>query len=222
MTRNGNWIQFSATVTPPVSQGKRITKYAIMAYKIARPGDVGVAALTVNSNWVRCDRALKGSKSTGCVVPNFIPKLRYSKRGRYPDLANHIYRAQRSSLPGKPGGKALTRLDDTKLRRKNGNRACPSGLRGRVGAPRSTSCDEYPFRSTYQGAYTVDPRHNRPRVPDGCNMRPLYSSFPKGYSRCFINARQNENGGRWVGRFYGTGQGGQRLLDGDGFYVSIY
>jgi hypothetical protein len=230
VTKAGAWLQFSGTIQSAVTAGKRITDFANLAFLIARSDDIGIQRVVISSNWVRCDRALKGSTSTGCVVPNYIPTLRYSKHGKYPDLANHIYAAQQSQLPGKPGGilegqpgsnQALTRLDDAGLRKKNGSRACPSGLRARVGAPSSTTCDEYPFRSTKQGAYTVDPNHNLPRTFSFCHLPRNSHNGPHGYSRCFINGKQNTAGGNWVGRFYSTGSGGQRLLDGDGFYVGI-
>ncbi|MEV6602006.1 hypothetical protein AB0M36_34910 [Actinoplanes sp. NPDC051346] len=124
-----------------------------------------------------------------------------------------------SDQPGSSG--KLTRLYDKSLRKKNGSRACPSGFRARAGGPASTTCDEYPFRSTNQGAYTVDKQNNLPRTFSFCHLPRTSKTGVHGYSQCFINGKQNSAGGRWVGRFYGTGSGGMRILDGDGFYVGI-
>jgi hypothetical protein len=228
--RYGDWVQFTAAFTPRVTSGNRVTHQGNIEYTFKRTKDVLLGSQVASSNWVRCDKDLKGSAVVGCVVPNFIPSLRYSRKGKYPDLANHIYDAQLSGLPGKPGGSlvgsigssnGLTRLYPKALINKNGNKACPSGLRQRVGAPSSTSCDEYPFRSTYQGAYVSSPNTNLPRSFSWCRTKDKTHNGPVGYSRCFINAKQNSQGGNWVGRWYGTGDGGQRLIEGDRFYVRI-
>jgi hypothetical protein len=230
----GQKAQFTVKYTARLANvaNKRIQDTGLLSLVFERPGDTVMGVVVIESNWVRCDQALKGSASVGCVVPNFIPSLYYSRHGRYPDLANHIWHAQQSGLAGVPGSifegqagssQALRRLYDPALKTKNGRRACPSGYRVKVGAPKSTSCDEYPFRSTYQGAYTSNPTHNLPRsFPDFCHIPDVTTKFgPLGYSRCFINAKQNSDGGNWVGRLYGVGSGGKRILDGDRFYVSI-
>ncbi|WP_181140793.1 NucA/NucB deoxyribonuclease domain-containing protein [Streptomyces sp. Ru62] len=59
--------------------------------------------------------------------------------------------------------------------RQNRNKACPSS-RPR---PAGEQCDEYPFASTWQGASTGGQ-----------------------FSRRMINAKQNEEGGKALGRFY--------------------
>jgi hypothetical protein len=233
MARIGNWIQFSATFTPNLkyARDKRVQHTGFIKFSIYRVGGLYSTQAMTESNWVRCDQALKGTSSVGCVVPNFIPSLRYSRNGRYPSLANHIYAAQQSGLSGKPGGhldgepgsdRALTRLYDDTKRGLNGDKACPRRYRARVGAPTTTSCDEYPFRSTYQGAHTGDPNNNRPRTFRFCHIPNVPQRTGRlGYSRCFIKASENSQGGNWVGRFYGTGDGGMRILDNDKFYVRV-
>ncbi|MEV2279140.1 NucA/NucB deoxyribonuclease domain-containing protein [Nocardiopsis sp. NPDC049922] len=57
------------------------------------------------------------------------------------------------------------------------------------------NCDEYPFSSTYEGAATGDDR----------------------YSARLIDADDNQEAGRRLGRFYRE----HRILDGDAFYVEI-
>ncbi len=234
-SRIGKWVQFSATFTayPENTSDKRLQHKGRIGYKAYAPGVERVnRGIVTESNWVRCDRALKEQyASTGCVVPNFIPTLYLSRKGRYPALANHIYSAQQSQLPGKPGGildtqpgseQALRRLYDLRLRNRNGNKACPSGLRQEVGAPDGYTCDEYPFRSTYQGAYTADQTHNYPRTFRFCKINGGKSrNGPNGYSRCFIPGGQNSNGGNWLARFYSRADGGQRILDNDKFYVKV-
>ncbi|GGN93529.1 hypothetical protein GCM10010112_81860 [Actinoplanes lobatus] len=226
-----SWAQISGTAYMPVGKNVKREDQAIMELNITRPDTSSLLTVRIHSNWVRCDRALKGSDVAGCVVPNFIPSLSYHKQGKYPDMANHIYAAQQSELPGKPGGvlngqpgseHALRRLYDDNLRDRNGRKACPSGLRDKVGAPKSTSCDEYPFRSTYQGAHTGDPYGNNPRTFKFCKFPEADADFgSKGYSRCFINAKQNSVGGSWIGVFYGDSSTGMRILDNDKFYVRI-
>lgn len=110
--------------------------------------------------YVRCDNKTPGVPKVGCVIPNFRPVNIVSLSGPYPHYARHIHDAQASGLPGayvlgaQEQGPPLTRLTDGKLRKKNGDTACPQA--GKGGYPRSAkhSCDEYPFRSTYEGAYT--------------------------------------------------------------------
>ncbi|MEV8509649.1 hypothetical protein AB0368_33145 [Actinoplanes sp. NPDC051475] len=233
------WVELTALVDMPPqwSSNKRRVAQVGLTFKVTRPLSAAVKTVTVLSNYVRCDQALKGSSTVGCVVPNFIPSLKYHKTGKYPDLANHIYAAQQSQLAGRPGPaldgqpgseRKLTRLYDDSLIGKNRRRSCPSGLRDKEGAPKSTSCDEYPFASTYQGAYVVNRPVNNPRTFKFCHFREVDKDFgPNGFSRCFINATQNSTGGSALGHFYSERKDkegryfGMRLLDGDGFYVRI-
>jgi hypothetical protein len=142
---------------------------------------------------VRCDTAYPGpSLLPGCVMP-YIPELVYNKAGEYPQLAQHIEDAQNiKNLPGKHGTtNYLTRLTDQTKIDANRNTACPKS----IPRPLVASCDEYPFASTWQGAFT-----------GGGN-----------YSMRMIDAKQNSGGGRTLGGFYLY----NRILEKDRFLVWI-
>ncbi|MGW7405929.1 NucA/NucB deoxyribonuclease domain-containing protein [Streptomyces sp. NPDC054833] len=141
---------------------------------------------------VRCDNALPGTSRIGCVMP-YIPEMVYAKSGEYPELAKHIEYAQNTKhLPGKHGTrKYLTRLTDKAKIKKNRNKACPSSRH----RPPGKQCDEYPFASTWQGASTGGGH----------------------FSWRMINAGQNEEGGKALGRFYLY----NRILEKDKFLVWI-
>ncbi|MFD7705229.1 NucA/NucB deoxyribonuclease domain-containing protein [Streptomyces caelestis] len=141
---------------------------------------------------VRCDNALPGTSKPGCVMP-YIPEMVYAKSGEYPELAQHIEDAQNiKNLPGKHGTKRyLTRLTNKTKIRENRNTACPSSLQ----RPPGKQCDEYPFASTWQGAKSGD----------------------GNFSRRMINAKQNEDGGRALSKFYLY----NRIIEKDKFLVWI-
>jgi hypothetical protein len=142
---------------------------------------------------VRCDTQLPGVKKLGCTMPQYYPAMVYAKKGQYPELAKHIEYAQNTKkLPGKYGSKKfLTRLTDTKKKDKNREKACPK----RLPRPPGKTCDEYPFASTWQGAYTGGGK----------------------FSRRMIDADQNEDGGRALKDWYLY----NRMLDKDKFQVWI-
>jgi hypothetical protein len=148
--------------------------------------------LTLPTPPVRCDNALPGTSKAGCVMP-YIPSMAYAKSGEYPELAKHIEFAQTTmNLPGKHGTtRYLTRLTDKKQIRANRNAACPSSLERLP----SQQCDEYPFASTWQGA----------------------KSGGGDFSRRMINGKQNEEGGKALGRFYLY----NRIIEKDKFLVWI-
>lgn len=93
--------------------------------------------------------------------------------------------------------------------RQNGDTACPSSLQ----RPDGYQCDEYPFRSTYNGAYTSG--GGQARSQSWCQMPDPERTGPTGWSRCFILAGQNQSAGGILGGFYGS----ERILDGDAFQV---
>ncbi|MDQ0771783.1 hypothetical protein QF026_000249 [Streptomyces aurantiacus] len=186
---------------------------------------------------IRCDNAFEddGNNSgdpetpgiqqptigAGCVFLGIVPVMEYSKTGFYPTLAQHIEAAQQSGLPGAyPNGVVLTRLQDAAKKRANGDRACP---RGWV-RPTGKSCDEYPFRSTYQGATqtTGTGRTFAPPTVAWCEMDPAWGlptgvTGPDGWSSCMIDRNDNSQGGAALGSFYRS----NRVLDLDPFFVHI-
>jgi hypothetical protein len=115
-----------------------------------------------------------------------------------------------SGLPGRLStGTYLTRLTDQTKINANGATACPSS----IPRPTGKSCDEYPFRSTNQGASTGGSAVAR-SFPD-CQMPDPQRTGATGFSRCFIIAGQNSSAGGTLGGFYAN----ERMLQGDPFQV---
>ncbi|MFC6883408.1 NucA/NucB deoxyribonuclease domain-containing protein [Actinomadura yumaensis] len=148
---------------------------------------------------IRCDKII--TKSTGgCVLPGWPPTLSLSLSDTDPEngvseAAQHIKDSQnRGPHWGREkDGKPLTRLIDTKLQKANRDAACPAS---RPPGPAGTSCDEYPFASTHQGA-----------ALEGKN----------DFTVRDINEHHNSNAGTDLGLVYNT----YRMLDGDQFWVRI-
>lgn len=164
-------------------------------------GDNGPVSVTWSSQPYRCDDEV--AAYAGCVVPAYIPTM--TSMSTLPNIAANIASIQAagphhygnsSYSPGYP----LHRTTNPTIMNANNNTACPPSGRPvrqtpEVGPPPS-SCDEYPFGSTYEGA-------SRTTKPDwGTAMVPV--------------AQQNSQGGL-ISSFYQA----QRLLDGDAFWVSV-
>ncbi|GAA4242455.1 hypothetical protein GCM10022254_75520 [Actinomadura meridiana] len=173
------------------------------------------------------DPARRAPWLPGCVFPLIIPTVEYSKTpgfGEYPEFAKHVEAAQQSGLPGAPGKTPLTRLQNRADRRRNGDRACPQ--RPTWERPPGKSCDEYPFRSTHQGAFTQTPQGSArtfaPPNTSWCEMDPAWGiatgvTGSTGWSSCMLDAGQNSDAGTKLGLFYFK----NRVLDGDPFHVRI-
>ncbi|MBA8954633.1 hypothetical protein ACFQU9_46125 [Actinomadura namibiensis] len=193
---------------------------------------------------IRCDNAFStdgndlgdpassqsaGVIGNGCVVPSYVPTWIVLKNGLYPTVAYHVEAAQKSGLPGAyPNGPVLHRLQDSAKKRQNGDTACPPAptwVR-----PAGKSCDEYPMRSTYEGASTAPapgtarsfapPTQNVPGVGEWCEMDAAWNvptgvTGPTGWSSCMLPARDNSGAGALLGGFYKS----NRVLDNDPFLV---
>jgi hypothetical protein len=167
----------------------------------------------------RCDNAITGYNGR-CVFANIPGKLIIDSTG-IPEFTSHVLRAQASGLPGGIGsGTHLTRLMDSVLNQRNGDKACPASL----STPTGYHCDEYPFRSTFQGAWMAMDEYGNSmsgvaRSFTGCQMPAgdLNRTGPTGWSRCFINETQNLVAGGRLGGKYGE----WRILDGDKFQVGF-
>lgn len=200
----------SSTATSPGAVGYGTTPFGyIFTNPISHPSNLHGAT----PPRVRCDNAVPGLTYAGCVFPDIAPAMVYERKGPYPELADHIAQAQASGLPGAfPGGAPLNRLVDPVLQDRNGTVACPRSY------PRPTgmSCDEYPFASSQQGAFTGG---GAPRTWPGCGIAlpGPGSSGPVGYSVCMINKEQNSNGGVALGQFYKR----YRVISSDAFRVWI-
>ena len=141
----------------------------------------------------------------GCVVPTAAPVLVYSKSGTYSTVAIHIGKAQASGLPS-----SLTRTTNSTTITANRKRACPSS----IPRPTGKQCDEYPFASTNQGAYSGG---GTVRIFSGCYLTTVAGSGSVGYSRCMVTSTQNSGAGSALGWMYRT----QRVLNNDRFTVRI-
>ncbi|MFF3018209.1 NucA/NucB deoxyribonuclease domain-containing protein [Streptomyces sp. NPDC057939] len=139
----------------------------------------------------RCDQEI--GKSAGCVFPSTLPVL--TTMAQLPEIAANIRRVQDGGphhYGDRRRGSALTRTTDTALERANRNAACPTSRT----RPTGKSCDEYPFARTNQGASKSD------RKDWGWAWVPV--------------SEQNQQGG-FLSAFYQ----GQRVLNGDAFWVDV-
>ena len=191
--------------------GKRAIDRSVSGFwemNLSRAGWSNSVLLTTNLARSRCDDAI-GGRRPGCVFANIPGVVGFSQKA-YPAFVSHIYRAQVSGLPGRLStGTYLTRLESATLRAKNGKKACPSSL----SRPKGYQCDEYPFRSTHQGAYTS--HATKARSFSGCRMKDPRRTGSTGWSRCFIPTKQNLGAGGVLSAFYGS----ERILDGDRFQI---
>jgi len=154
---------------------------------------------------MRCNTTTASIRpTTGCVFPAYAPTLFYDGKTE-PNLARHVARAQASGLPA-----YLTRLGDAKLADQNYKQAC-----GGLPAKTSYSCDEYPVKSSKQGLAVSGGTR---RTQDGC-FYPSTSvgkaTGSRGVSVCLIPATEQNRQGALNRNFYA----GERLLDGDRFYI---
>ncbi|GEC10453.1 hypothetical protein SSP24_81080 [Streptomyces spinoverrucosus] len=176
----------------------------------------GGTSASFGSNTFRCDSApyiVSTQAGTGCVFPDVTSVFSLSVNSGATQEALHVYQAQyypettRPSDPNKqiPGSvdsaMPLSRTVDTALQQKNTDKAvatCYQYYGPDYSANGTLDCDEYPFKSTHQGAFNA-----------GTN----YSARPISYS-------DNRSGGAQLGNFYSF----NRMLDGnarDYFYVQI-
>lgn len=187
------------TYTGTAASGAKLNTSPNLWALFSRPGAIQSAVFYAPPT-VRCDNAMPGAPSSvGCVFSDFLPVMIYSLTGPYPELARHIQAAQNSGLPGAyPDGTPLKRLFDRTLQDKNRNKACPSSL---PSIP-NKQCDEYPYASTYQGASTGG--SGTARTFSWCSLpsTPTGVTGPSGWSRCMIDAMQNEVGGSELGSFF--------------------
>jgi hypothetical protein len=86
--------------------------------------------------------SLIGLPNTGLKAQTYLPTLTFS-RSRIPNIASHIASAQSRGFPS-----ILTRTTNSTLIDRNRREACRNFV---PQAPPNTSCDEYPFASTYEG-----------------------------------------------------------------------
>lgn len=166
---------FDSAITAP---GARGFSYSVFRYTFQNVNWVPMTPGSAETPRLRCDNALPGSSTPGCVFPDYTPVHQYSRTGLYPELARHIADAQGSGLPGGPDDEALTRLTDRASIDNNRDRACPRADRGGYPRPATKSCDEYPMASTHQGAASSPP--GSARTFDYCQINEPSGSGPPG------------------------------------------
>lgn len=176
----------------------------------SNPQWITTTSVDLNTADSRCDNAYS-RVAAGCVFPNVPATMAFSTTVN-PEFNNHVQRALLSGLPGLAGSTTyLHRVFSPSVARQNGDTACPASLV----RPEGKQCDEYPFRSTYEGAYTGgDPT---PRSWPGCQMPDPERSGPSGFSRCFIISGQNQSAGAYLVNFYRD----QRMLANDPFQIKF-
>jgi hypothetical protein len=163
---------------------------------------------------VRCDSATPGRFDIGCIFQNAEPAVFPAALSRaYPAFARHVHDAQNSGLPGSPQSfRPLHRLTDESEIDKNGRTACPASWE----RPEFLQCDEYPFRSTYEGARFQRLAGFHGRTFSWCGIPQLpQESGENGWSSCFIWFRDNLGAGATLGSWYRQ----NRILAQEPFYV---
>ncbi len=186
---------------------------SFVEWTFSQPDVFGFIAVRNNGNppLVRCDGFFG---VFGCVFPGPIPF--YVIDGADPRLTEYAWHVKQALLSTLHGlFSPLTRTTNEATIKANGDTACP---RNRIPPPGPQTCDEYPFRSTLQGAAALP---NNGRTFPGCLLEhrlPIGRPFQgAGWSACRINPNHNSAGGNSLGLFYRT----QRVLDGDQFWVGV-
>jgi hypothetical protein len=168
----------------------------------------------VNQTW---NEGTQYTGPSGCVFPwaaGLVTFPAVSPNGvDMTGINNHMLQAQQSGLPGAIGSDTyLHYLADKTMQTENRKAACPRD--GSLPRPTDYSCDEYPFRSTYEGAALT---FGGPRSFPGCQMSDPNGTGPYGYSRCFVRIAQNSAQGNIIGLAIQSDQ----LLDADPYQVRI-
>ncbi len=173
----------------PGTSGQVVAEQAQWTVIFTQMGSLPSPPVTFTSEPVRCDTNTPNA-TAGCVLSRHTPTLHYTT-AVHDELAAHISTAQAGGLPGAPGGTPLTRLVDPVQQQKNRDTACPSS----IPRPEGEECDEYPFASTNQGAFTSG----------------------GAYSSMMIDKDDNQRGGTDLAGFYLD----NRIMSNDPFYVQI-
>jgi hypothetical protein len=143
----------------------------------------------------RCDDTLK-RQGAGCVFPAFTPTM--TSMTKLTEISKNIRTVQMRG-PGHYGrlgsGHPLHRLTDTEKADKNYRAVCSKGV---VGSPpvAGESCDEYPFKSTYEGGTKLS---------------------AKNRGTAWVPAKEQNQQGAYVKNLYYA----ERVLDHDAFWVKV-
>jgi len=200
--------------------GSRWTARSDWAFNFYDPDSINQFTLPARLGYPghRCDDALPGTSVAGCVQASFKPHLPLS-RTDYPNYKNHIKVA---IMPQGSQPNELTRTTIPALIAENRDTACPPADAAHP-RPAGYSCDEYPFATTYQGAFGragegFSLKVNTKFTTIDCKVSwlPTQAQTPfRGYSACMVPALENSIGGGELGEFYRV----NRIIDGDPFTV---
>lgn len=186
------------------------------------PGIANPVGISFTTPKVRCDWNVLPTSfprgNIGCVFPTFTPTHLVPPIGDTFEANRHIKHAQASGLPGSaPSGTPLHRLSSVLFHDLNRNKACPPSWTRPVVSP-PVSCDEYPYASTVEGAYTGNGGMNQPRSWEFCYLFPGIGpgTGPVGYSVCYINEAHNSQDGSNLSAFFTK----DRVLPQEAFFVS--
>lgn len=113
----------------------------------------GQALLYYGQSAYRCDSGaqLASTSRAGCVF-QWVPGILDYAWSKNPDFADEVSAAQVSGLPGQLGVNYLHRTRDQTTINRNTAAACPPSIVRQ--APAGKQCDEYPFKTTSEGAYS--------------------------------------------------------------------
>lgn len=163
-----------------------------------------------------CDFDVPGAIRAGCAF-YYNPatwKFNPTNAGK---VAYHINAAMQIGLPGSPAsGRPLHRLIDAVAANNNHTIACRS-----LPTTPLMSCDEYPMRTTYEGAATSTVYLGWPTTrvthPNCIYNLPMPAALAEGISVCRVPGVQNSSQGGQLSAFYLA----NRYRDWDPFYVEI-
>jgi hypothetical protein len=164
---------------------------------------------------VQCDFTAEEAEddpigTPGCVLDDYRPIFEVWF-ARYPQFYKHLESALGLGLPS-----TLTRMINKSRRDDNGRVACPDDW----DRPPGFQCDEYPFRSTHEGAAEVL-EFDENAFGTTANWCEVYDlppdAYGAGWHSCMIAADQNWLAGVDLGQFYAR----NRLIDGDQFQVVL-
>ncbi|MEV6494206.1 GDSL-type esterase/lipase family protein, partial [Actinoplanes sp. NPDC051633] len=185
--------------TNRVSAGGRTEAYVT----VTAPGAIPATAAFYNLErpppanpveTVRCDTYLtKFHNLPGCVYPSFAPTATFDYDDNdFWEVSQHIKDSQRQGSPGAPGsGRPLHRTFDEQTINDKYAASCPASFPRGPGQ----SCDEYPFKTTREGAASGGP-----------------------YTARAVTATHNSDHGNALNTsFYVP----NRVFDGDAFWVRI-
>lgn len=98
----------------------------------------------------RCDKEVTTTYSAGCVNPLFRPTVEFDAIAKpvLLPVAKHMKRAQQAGKEGTPATGPLKRDRDETRNNKRNRDACKNFV---PEPPLNISCDEYPFKSTFEG-----------------------------------------------------------------------